>query len=156
MCLLPYRPKDKHARPEDSKPNRIVELILIELSVGNHCAYNPHDSNENPNKCHFIHNTLFFQLLKKKFYPGSDTRDESYYELYNKIENHFKEKPNEGCYICLCDGNKGYYHTIPSGFPGFEEKGLKCPYCDGFIGTKETYIIDKDDKENQLITMPTK
>ena len=84
--------------------------------------------------------------LKKKFYPGSDTRSESYYELYNKIENHFKKNPNEGCYICLCD--KGYYHKIPSGFPGYEEKGLKCPYCNRFIGTKEIYIKDKENKLN--------
>ena len=103
----------------------------------------------------YIFSTLYIKgktdYLKKKFYPGSDTKDESYYELYNKIENHFRKNPNEGCYICLCDNNKGYYHTIPSGFPGYDEKGLTCPYCGNFIGTKkEIYIQDKDDKENKL------
>jgi len=99
----------------------------------------------------YIFSTLYIKgktdYLKKKFYPGSDTKDESYYELYNKIENHLKKNPNEGCYICLCDNNKGYYHTIPSGFPGYNEKGLTCPYCGNFIRTKkEIYIQDKENK----------
>ena len=90
--------------------------------------------------------------LKEKFYPGSDTKDESYYELLNKIENHFKEKPNEGCYVCLC--NRGYYHSIPSGFPGYLEKNLKCPYCEEDIGSKELNIDevnDNDEKDNKFM-----
>ena len=40
------------------------------------------------------------QYLDEHFCPGSNTKDkEPYYELYNKIENHFKEKPNQGCYV---------------------------------------------------------
>jgi len=102
----------------------------------------------------YIFSTLYnkdkVDYLKNKFYPGSDTRNESYYELYNKIENHFKKNPNEGCYICLCDENQGYYHKVPSGFPGYEEKDLKCPYCECFIGTKAKYIKGKDDNETKL------
>ena len=42
------------------------------------------------------------QYLDENFYPGSNTKEEEpYYELYNKIENHFKQTPNQGCYVCL-------------------------------------------------------
>ena len=89
--------------------------------------------------------------LKEKFYSCSDTSNESYYELYNKIENHFKKTPKEGCYICLCDKNKGYYHKIPSGFPGYEDEG-KCPICDCSIGAKVIYIKDNENNENNYLS----
>ena len=41
--------------------------------------------------------------------------DEPYYELYNRIIKHFEENPDDGCYVCLC--KKGFYHSVPSGFP---------------------------------------
>ena len=101
----------------------------------------------------YLFSTLYdgnIQYLKTKFYPGSDTKDEPYYDLYYKVESHFKEKPNEGCYICLC--TRGYYHSIPSGYPGYEEKDLKCPYCDDYIGTEKiSYIKEKKEKENKVI-----
>ena len=84
--------------------------------------------------------------LDKNFYLGSDTREEEpYYDLYNKIENHFKENPNQGCYVCLC--KKGYYHSVPSGFPGYSEINIKCPNCDKDIGAKEKFIEEKDENE---------
>ena len=79
------------------------------------------------------------------FYPGSDTKEEEpYYDLYNKIEQHFKNNINQGCYVCLC--NKGYYHSVPSGFPGYSEVNIKCPNCNNDIGAKEKYIEQKDEK----------
>ena len=70
--------------------------------------------------------------LAKKCYPGSDTKDISYYELYSKIINHLKEKSNEGCYVCMC--NKGFYHSVSSGFPDYQERNIKCPNCLKDIG----------------------
>ena len=106
-------------------------------------------------KGEYIYSSLYnknkIDYLKEKCYPGSDTKDEPYYELYYKIENHFKQKPKEGCYICLCQ--KGYYHSIPSGFPGYSENNLKCPYCRKEIGSKEKYIepnYEIDEKENKM------
>ena len=102
-----------------------------------------------------LYNKNKIDYLETKFYPGSDPRDENYYELYNKIEEHFIQKPNEGCYVCLCE--KGYYHSIPSGFPGISEKNLKCYYCNREIGSKEVYLDkkvennDKDNKKDKLI-----
>ena len=78
--------------------------------------------------------------LSKYYYPGNDIRNEPYYKLYSKIKNHFVEKPYEGCYICLC--KMGYYHYIPSLFPGFAEQNLKCPKCLEPIGA-----ISKNEKE---------
>ena len=100
----------------------------------------------------YIYLSLYDQYkldyLDEKFYPGSDTNEEPYYELYNQIENHFREKPNQGCYICLCE--KGYYHSVPSGFPGYHEINLKCPKCGKDIGAKEIYYEEKDEKGDKV------
>ena len=89
--------------------------------------------------------------LTEKCYPGSNPKDEPKYELFNTIINHFKEKPNEGCYICLCE--KGFYHSVLSGFPGDNEKDIFCPNCNQPIGViyeetelaKECKIVNRKD-----------
>ena len=86
--------------------------------------------------------------IDEKFYPGSDTKEEPYYELYNKIENHFEKTPNQGCYICLCD--KGYYHSVPSGFPSYSEVNNKCPNCQKPIGSTIKYLEEKDEKNDNV------
>ena len=86
--------------------------------------------------------------IDKKFYPGSDTKEEPYYELYNKIENHFEKIPNQGCYVCLCD--KGYYHSVPSGFPSYSEVNNKCPNCQKPIGSTVKYMEENDEKNNKV------
>ena len=87
-----------------------------------------------------IYSTLYdkenINFLLDKYYPGSDGKDFPYYELYSKIISHFNNRPNEGCYVCLC--NKGFYHSIPSGFPGLLESNIKCPYCFKEIGAIST------------------
>ena len=69
--------------------------------------------------------------LKEEFYPGNDARVNL---AYSQILNHFKTKPEEGCYACLCD--KMYYHSVPSGFPGKMEHNMTCPKCSKNIGTE--------------------
>ena len=108
-----------------------------------------------------LYNIKKIEYLKKRFYPGSDAKEKLYYDLYYNIENHFKQKPNEGCYACLCDQNQGYYHSIPLGFPGQTEKGKKCPYCNKEIGSKEEYLEvkdlkDKDENKMLLVYEPIK
>ena len=99
----------------------------------------------------YLYNRTNLSYFDKKFYPGSDNnKDEPYYELYNKLVNHFKEKPDEGCYVCLCD--KGYYHSVTSGFPGFSETDMTCPNCGSEIGAKEIYKEEMDEEdENKVI-----
>jgi len=113
----------------------------------------------------YIYSSLYninkIEYLKTRFYPGSDTKEKLYYDLYYNIENHFKQKPNEGCYVCLCDQNQGYYHSIPLGFPGQTENGEKCPYCNKEIGSKEEYLEvkdlkDKDENKMLLVYEPIK
>ena len=110
-------------------------------------------SEEYNDKEDYIYTSLYnhykLDYLDNNFYPGSDTKEEeSYYELYNIIENHFKEKPNQGCYVCLCD--KGFYHPVSSGFPGYSEKNIKRPYCDKDIGVKEINVEEKFETETKL------
>jgi len=65
-------------------------------------------SSENKNGIYYpIYSDL--NLLKERLYPGNDSE---YNKEFSKIINHFKSKPNEGCYICLC--KDCYYHSIPS------------------------------------------
>ena len=89
----------------------------------------------------------------KKFYPGNDNRDEPYYELYNQIVNHFNEKPDEGCYVCLC--KKGYYHSVKGGFPGPLEVDMKCPKCEKKIGAKIIYKNEIDENDKNKIKIIT-
>ena len=63
------------------------------------------------------------------------------------IIKHFKEKPNEGCYVCLCE--KGYIHSVPYGFPGDLEKDMKCPNCGQAIGSE--YIEEDVGKTCKII-----
>ena len=102
----------------------------------------------------YLYNRNNVRDFDKKFYPGNDNnnKDETYYDLFNKIAYHFKEKPNEGCYVCLCD--KGYYHSVPGGFPGFSEINMKCPRCEKEIGANKKYkkeiIEEKDGKMKEI------
>ena len=92
----------------------------------------------------YIYSSLYDRTkigyLAEKYYPGSDTKDEPYFELFSKIYNHFEVKPKEGCYVCLC--RRGFYHSVPSGFPGIKENNMTCPYCEKEIGSKKTDIFD--------------
>jgi len=70
----------------------------------------------------YIENNI--NKINDKYYPGNDTE----FNLANyEVINHFKSKPEEGCYVCLCE--KRYYHSIPSFFPGIRELNLICPEC---------------------------
>ena len=100
-------------------------------------------SSENKNGIYYpIYSDL--NLLKERLYPGNDSE---YNKEFSKIINHFKSKPNEGCYICLC--KDCYYHSIPSGFPSPKENDMKCPKCNKPLGIKRDgyYRIFKDDEE---------
>ena len=83
-------------------------------------------------------------FLKKNLYPGNDTKLNT---VYYNIINHFKNKPDEGCYICLCQNF--YYHSVPSGFPGIQELNKSCPNCKKNIGSfkreKDIIIVKRDD-----------
>ena len=81
--------------------------------------------------------------LKYKYYPGNETKLNL---IYSDVINHFKTRSHEGCYVCLCDNS--FYHSIPSGFPGENEAGKKCPHCGKNIGAskkgKDIIYIKRD------------
>ena len=111
-------------------------------------------------------NSIYYSLydkkninyLKEKFFPGNGTK---YIMAFSLVKAHFKQIPDEGCYICLCEGK--YYHSIPSGFPGKEHLDLKCPHCKKNIGSTKKgneiiivkrenyYRIFKDENEKNKI-----
>ena len=102
------------------------------------------------NKFALLYYCLYYSLyesdkinyLKEEFYPGNDARVNL---AYSQILNHFKAKPEEGCYACLCD--KMYYHSVPSGFPGKMEHNMTCPKCSKNIGTEnKMWGLSKDIK----------
>ena len=103
------------------------------------------DEEDDDNEHDYIYSSLYnlgkCTYLSEKYYPGTDTREEPYYVLFSKIKNHFIEKPNEGCYVCLCE--KGFYHSVPSGFPDSLQKGYKCQSCFKEIGTISKEILNE-------------
>ena len=102
----------------------------------------------------YLYNKNNLSDFHNKFYPGNDNnKEDSYYELYYKILDHFKKRPKEGCYVCLCD--KGYYHSVPSGFPGFLETNMRCEKCHNEIGSKEFYKYEtvKQNDETKVINI---
>ena len=115
----------------------INELLADEIDDEN----NDND-NDNDNIYLSLYDKSKISYLAEKYYPGSDTKDEPYFELYSKINKHFSENPNDGCYVCLC--KKGYYHSVPSGFPGMQESNYKCPNCEKNIGTEKKESMDEN------------
>ena len=83
-----------------------------------------------------LYDTNKIDNLGKKYYPGNDTKLN---KIYFDVIDHFKSKPEEGCFVCLCD--KLFYHSVPSGFPGENELNMTCPRCQKNIGA-----IKKDGK----------
>jgi len=123
-----------------------IESILYGFRYSlNDLLSNEDDDDDNHD---YIYSSLYnigkSSYLSEKYYPGTDTKEEPYYELYSKIKNHFKEKPNEGCYVCMC--KQGFYHSVASGFPGISEKNIKCPHC-----KKEIGIISKKNIKSKIV-----
>ena len=85
--------------------------------------------------------------MKNQFYPGNDSK---YNKVYSSIINHFKFKPNDGCYVCLC--KKGFYHCVKAGFPNYKHLNRRCPkyskpigpYKEGIVGFKIEKIVKRD------------
>ena len=123
-----------------------IESLLFGLRYSINCLSDIREDDEDK-----IYATLYdknkISYLTEKCYPGCNPKYEPRYELYNKILNHFKLKPNDGCYICLCE--KGFYQSIPQGFPGDYEKNMKCPNCGKPIGSE--YIEDEKGKKLKII-----
>lgn len=90
------------------------------------------DENDNDYIYFSLYDKAKIKYLSEKYYPGSDIREEPYFELYSEIQKHFIEKPSEGCYVCLC--KKGFYHSIPSGKLEVQDLNIKCNYCGKMSG----------------------
>ena len=125
-----------------------IESLLFGLRYSINCLSDIREEDDDDDK---IYATLYdknkISYLTEKCYPGCNPKYEPRYELYNKILNHFKLKPNDGCYVCLCE--KGFYQFIPQGFPGDFERNMKCPNCGKPIGSE--YIEDEKGKELKII-----
>ena len=111
-----------------------IEAIFFGMRYSFNCISEIPENDDEDKIYSSLYNKNRISYLTEKCYPGSNPKFEPKYELYNKIINHFKERPNEGCYVCLCD--KGYYHSVPAGFPGDSEKNIKCPNCGNPIGAE--------------------
>ena len=92
--------------------------------------------------------------LREKLYPGNDAKSN---QVFSDVINHFKNYPKEGCYVCLCA--QGFYHRVPTGFPGKRYINKVCPKCDqnigyqsgilssGIVKRKDYFRIFKDENE---------
>ena len=144
---------DKNKFSEIKKEYLINSEDIEALLFGYRYCLNEVKDKEEDNIYSYLYNKNNLSFFDQKFYPGNDNNwKDPYYQLYNKIVNHFKEKPDEGCYVCLCD--KGYYHSITAGFPGFSEVNMRCINCGNDIGAEEFYREEKDENnENKIINI---
>ena len=93
-----------------------------------------------------LYNPSNVKYLKDYLYPGNDSKPN---KVFYSIINHFKTRPKEGCYVCLCTEG-GYYHSIKSGFPDSKQLNKKCPKCRKTFGTiqkgwiKNEKLVNRD------------
>jgi hypothetical protein len=130
QCLFNPKTFDEIKNKYDINSRNIEAILYGYRYCINELLVDEADNNDDDAE-DYLYSSLYdkskISYLAEKYYPGSDIRDEPHYELYSKIKKHFIEKPNDGCYVCLC--RKGYYHSVPSGFPGIQESGLTCQNC---------------------------
>jgi hypothetical protein len=89
------------------------------------------------NSTNSIYNYLYYRKnienINKYYYPGNNISNLPIYEIYSKIESHFKKIPNQGCFVCLC--KNGYYHSIIGGVPNNKYLDHNCKECGEPIGS---------------------
>ena len=73
--------------------------------------------------------------INRYYYPGNDIKDNPTYSVYIKILKHFKEKPKQACFICMC--RDGYYYSTRDGEPNEKDLDVKCPFCEEPMGSKK-------------------
>ena len=118
---------------------------IIPILYGYRYVLNELSSDNENSIYHFIYNKSNFDNIKNNFYPGNNIQ---YNKGYSNFMNHFNSKSKEGCYVLLC--KKLFYHSIPSGFPGYEELDMKCPNCGKSIGSIKKGFLGKIYSENDF------
>ena len=91
--------------------------------------------------------------INKYYYPGNDIKNIPIYEVYIKILNHFKEKPKQGCFICMC--KDGYYYSTRDEEPNIKDLNVKCQFCEepmGAIKDRTRIIPVKRDNYFRILT----
>ena len=123
---------------------------IIALLYGYRYCLNEAKRKGGENIYSYLYDKNNIEDFHEKFYPGNDNSNgQPLYELYSDIINHFKEKPEEGCFVCLCE--KGFYHSVPSGFPDDVQINMVCPKCKHEIGAKEYNKEEIIKEENDKI-----
>ena len=81
------------------------------------------------------------EFLTSNYIIGIDLSEQNYYDIYIKLQEHFKRNTkNIGAYVCLCD--KGYYHVIGgNGYPTENNKNEKCSHCRKNIGSESYFLF---------------
>ena len=115
----------------------------------------------NSNSKNSVYNFIYdrhvnLDKIRKNYYPGNDIRNIPIYSIYSQIKTHFIEKPNYGCFVCLCSG--GYYHCVRGGKPGPKYLNMKCKSCGQSIGAiaNERGFIKPVKRENYYRIFPNK
>jgi len=105
----------------------------------------------------FYSKYINIKKINNHFYPGNDIRNIQIYSIFSQVENHFKETPNQGCFVCLCNKG-GYYHSVKGGVPGSKYLNLKCKSCNKEIGAfkNERGYIQPIKRENYYRILKTK
>ena len=155
VIKLFYEPKKFY---EIKKNFKIDSNNIKPLLFGYRFCLNELFKENNQGIYYLLYTNDYRKYINDRFYPGNDSKINI---VYSDIIKHFENKPNEGCYVCLC--KKWHYHSVPSGFPGDNELNMKCPECSQNIGSyikdgnttivkrEKYYRIFKDDDEIEEI-----
>jgi len=129
------------------RSGRIDSNCIIPLLFGYHYYLNILASTTRDGIYYQMYTSNSIRYISENIFPGKDTK---YNLLYSNIKNHFKNKPDDGCYVCLSRG--WYYHIISTGFPESNELNKICPKCGSNIGLSKIdnyFRIFKEEKENE-------
>ena len=92
------------------------------------------------NSTNSIYNYLYYRKnienINKYYYPGNNISNIPIYEIYSKIESHFRTIPIQKCFECLY--KNGSYHSIIGGVPNNKYTDLNCKECGEPIGSEKT------------------
>ena len=117
-------------------------------------------SNSNNSIYGLFYDKKRFKEISKYYYPGNDIRNIQIYDLYTKIINHLysKSKQKQGCFVCMCKNECGYYYSTRDDEPSDSDLNKKCDLCQESVGSvkdrtrtiavkRENYfrILKKDD-----------
>ena len=127
-----YEPtKFEKIKNQNGINNDIIKMIIYSYRY----CLNEIESGSKSSIYGLFYNKNKIQDINKYYYPGNDIKDNPTYDVYIKILNHFKEKPKQACFICMC--KEGYYYSTRDEEPNEKDIDQICPFKSQWVQKKK-------------------